>query len=42
MEEVEGLPMSGLRRSVRASDLKRYDVGMLVLLRAIIERWQRP
>jgi HicB_like antitoxin of bacterial toxin-antitoxin system len=29
MEEIEGLPMSGLRRSVRPSDLKRYDVGIV-------------
>lgn len=41
MEEIEGLPMSGLRRSVGASDLKRYDIGISVLLRAIIEKWQR-
>lgn len=42
MESDGGLPMSGLRRSVRTSDLKRYDIGMSVLLRAIIQRWQRP
>jgi hypothetical protein len=42
MESDGGLPLSGLRRSVGASDLKRYDIVISVLLRAIMERWQRP
>lgn len=41
MEVVDAASLSGMRRSVLSADLRRCDIGISVLLRAIIAEWPR-